>query len=49
VPAPGPAGDDLPLLDELEPVRPESRVQAPRPAKGSGDLDEIMALLNKKR
>ncbi|MBM4248935.1 MAG: hypothetical protein FJ149_05795 [Euryarchaeota archaeon] len=49
VPPPEPAREDLPVLEGVEPVRPESRVQAPSPAKGARDLDEILALLNKKR
>jgi hypothetical protein len=44
-----PAEDDLPVLEELEPVRPKSRVQAPRPTKTASDLDEIMARLNRQR
>jgi hypothetical protein len=47
-PAPQPA-DDLPVLEEMAPVKPESRIQAPRAAKGAQELDEIMALLNKQR
>jgi hypothetical protein len=44
-----PAADDLPVLEELEPVKPESRVQAPRPTKSASDLEEILSMLGKKR
>jgi hypothetical protein len=45
-PAAEPAGD-LPVLEELPPA-PAAR-PAPPPGKGKGDLDDIMALLNRKR